>query len=214
MKISFAFIACLFCALIAKGQPDYSLKLNNLAQLTMPEKPRQVPAAGGMVYTALKDSCLYFAQTYPVESVFAMDKMSEAWQKEIYQSYIDGLLESAPGTLVDIRPKLVAGSLYGNEFEYQVKGINSYPMRYQRVVFINNTLISYGIWCGNSQAINHKADADRFYSSFRLLPQAKQPGKSFMAGISASKIIYIAAGFGGILLLIIVVAYFYKKSSR
>ncbi|WP_158826299.1 hypothetical protein [Mucilaginibacter lacusdianchii] len=185
-----------------------------MAEITMPSAPNVKNIKHGKVYVIVKDSCAYFAQASELKNEDYFHQIDYNNLDQVYDGYVEGALKSTNGTLWAKRPAPIADELSGYEFEYEPQNGDPFVTRYQRVVLINSTLVSYGIWFTNKRLDTHANKRDAFYKSFHITSQPP-PTQSVRPGtplnLSSSFYLYIAGGFVLTFFIIIGLAYAFKR---
>jgi hypothetical protein len=215
MKSALLILACLFASFTAYSQSKgYDLNLNNEAKIHMPTAPEVKNIAHGKIYVSVKDSVIYFAQATELKNEPYFNQINYSTLDKVYDSYINGVLQATHATLWTKKPAAITNNLNGYEFIYEPKNSNRYITRYQRVVFVNNTLISYGVWFPNNKLETHTDFKDDYYNTFHLTnqPVQERPVRiSSPLNLSTSFYLYTAGGFVLTFLIIIGLAFAFKK---
>jgi len=140
-------LAC--CSNLVSAQYQYVQKLGNQATINLPDTPTIKKSEGLNVYVARYKNVIFFAQTSEVHAglrnVFSAHKVDS-----IYSGYIRGTLKGTGGKSTFYNNKIKINGHEGIEFGYKAPLNDQQTYRYNRAVYLNDTLLMCGIWASDS----------------------------------------------------------------
>ncbi|WDF76199.1 hypothetical protein PQ469_20120 [Mucilaginibacter sp. KACC 22773] len=148
------------------GQYTYKQKLGNLATVMLPDTPKLQSVNGVNTYVARYKGVIFLTHLADMEGGLR-DLLNNTNADSLYNSYLDGLVKDSKGKLF-YKNKIDIDGLNGLEFGYRIKikGRNTYL--YQRVVCLNDSLVSCGILASDSLSSKDK-NLKAFFDGFRVL---------------------------------------------
>lgn len=153
-------------ATVGFGQYTYKQKLGNLATVMLPDTPKLQSVSGVNTYVARYKGVIFLTHLANMEGGFR-DLLNNTNADSLYNSYLDGLVKESKGKLF-YKNKIDIDGLNGLEFGYRIKikGQNTYL--YQRIVCLNDSLVSCGILASDSLS-NKDKNLKVFFDGFRIL---------------------------------------------
>ena len=157
-------VACV--ATVAFGQYSYKQKLGDLATVMLPDTPKLQSVDGVNTYVARYKGVIFLTHIADMEGGLR-DLLNNTSVDSLYNSYLEGLLKDSNGKLF-YKNKIDIDGLNGLEFGYRlkIKGRNTYL--YQRLVCLNDSLVSCGILASDSLSSKDK-NLKGFFDGFKIL---------------------------------------------
>ena len=149
----------------AFSQGSYIQRLQNVATITFPDTPQTKTVNSVRIYVARNSQAVYMAESNPLESGFK-DLISKGYLDSVYTGFMSGALGKTNGK-VFYQNKTKINKLNGFEFGYTTQVKNKKYFIYNRVVYLNDNLISFAFMSADSLKKNDKGIAE-FFGTFRL----------------------------------------------
>ncbi|MBD1384510.1 hypothetical protein IDJ75_04400 [Mucilaginibacter rigui] len=215
-KIFLIFFICI-SSFNAFCQLTYTQDLKHIAQIKFPDAPEIKSSESGTTVYVYKDvQDIYYAQVSPLEKS-VKDLFTKDINNQIYNSFITGTIKSTKGKLIYKKNTLI-DSLAGIEFLYTSDLLGEKKYSYNKLFFLNDTLLSFSIWATDSIKKDDKK-ANAYFNTFKItIPNDKIVSKNGTAiaiglGKITAYLIFIAIpillGFG---IIFIIKKVMYRKS--
>jgi hypothetical protein len=163
------FVPLIFFALfplISFGQKNYRQDLGRIAVITFPDTPKTTDLKPGLFYSVKKDEIVFFASVSEIHNSFN-DHLTKHLIDSLYAAVIVGSLKRPDAKLI-YKKNILVDNLKGIEYGFRSqKNLMTY-YHYHRVIYINHTLIAYGLTSFDSLKNNNKELYD-FYATFKVI---------------------------------------------
>lgn len=202
-----------------KAQYNYKQRLSSFATIALPDSPKVKSVKDLDIYFSNYNNVFFMAQASHLRSGL-QDLLNNNNTDSIYNSYIKGTLESTKGQLF-YKGKLAINHHEGIEFGYKAPLNGQETYRNSRAVYLNDTILVYGIWAADSLSKDDAALLP-FFNGFKIksvdeVRKAESYNNSFkigqIFGYLLSFIIVISIGLG-VVFILKRITYGKKASSR
>lgn len=224
MKSLAALLAIIFCSNFAFSQEWTTVELTDFAQVDFPVPPDRTPNGEETVFTAEGSTGIYIINVRNLSSRNIQLKTGELPQ--LYQGVVDGGLAASGGQLMEKRDIQTDG-VEGIEILVFANANPQLPeLRYSRIFFINQHLITVGFWTTESLIDQATFSKNRFFDSIKLKSKEEQSVKktgneetekspAYEAGYTVGYTIgKLLVPIGFILLIIIIVILISRKGKK
>jgi hypothetical protein len=165
MKKILIAIFMIFGCRLAFGQRPFTQDLKNLATVNFPDTPQLKRTPGRVYYSLQKNGVIYMAS-------------ANGWFNGMGDNFTHDLTDTAYASLIRevnrlnesklfYQKKITINGLRGIEYGFVSTDDSTKFYRYHRALFLNNTIIIYGINSFDSLRIDKKA-LDDFYATFKV----------------------------------------------
>lgn len=147
-------------------QLKYTLDLKGLAQINFPDTPEvNNPTPEVVVFIARSDAPGYMAAVSPAR-VSVKEMLAGEGLESIYSGCIEGSLNVSKGKLL-YRKNVLIDQLKAVEFAYKAVGTRNTFYAYNRVLFLNDTLLVYSL-ISYTPLKQGDENIRKFFSTFKL----------------------------------------------
>lgn len=166
MKKIFTIFFILFFAAKAFCQLTYTQDLEHIAQIKFPDTPKiERIDFGGIAYQYKIEHEIYIANIIPNKKTL-MEHFAVDANKKIYNEYISKYLDEIKGKLI-YKKNIPMANLDGIEYHYSTNAFGWKSYSFNRLIFLNDTLINFSIFSPDSLKRNDKK-IDTYFSSFKI----------------------------------------------
>lgn len=215
LGITLLLISCLASAF---SQLKYRQKLGGLAQINFPDTAEVIDAKLGInVYRHQTLSEIYFAQVSPLKKSL-MDVLRNYNNEKMFQTYIASTCKSTEGKIIYQHKQNFAG-LEGYEWAATAKldSGRQTVYTYNRIVFMNDTLLSFGIWSADSLKRND-ATVATYFKTFKVtakdIVSSDSESAAYQTGTLLGKLLFLMIPVAIILLIVFLVKRNRRKKPR
>jgi hypothetical protein len=154
-----------FCSFTGYCQQEFVINLKHLATITFPDTPKINIKSTDTVYVAVKSGAIYVAAaTHAQKSL--KELLTEHILDSMYNSVIVGTLQSSHGKII-YKKKIYLKKLEGLEFGYTISTKDQTLYGFNRVFYLNSTLLNFGRLSRDSLKSDNKELKD-FFNTFKL----------------------------------------------
>ena len=166
MKKIFTTFLILFFAVEAFCQLNYTQDLEHIAQIKFPAAPKIEKIDFGVIaYQYKSEHEIYIANIISNEKTLTQ-LFAEDANREIYNEYISKYLAEIKGKLI-YKKNISMTNLDGIEYQYSTNAFGWKSYSFNRLFFLNDTLVSFSIFLPDSLKKNDKK-IDTYFSSFKI----------------------------------------------
>lgn len=151
------------------AQPDVKQDLNGIASIAFPQKPQVQDNKIGKYFYVLSPTDYYFVQVRDVSKTPNFN-IKQGDLDSLYNGLIHGTVMAMQGGKLLSQGKFKVGTLEGAESRYQFDTRTKVRrFVYQRVLFVNNTILNYSFWTTADSLAQTAQKRDHFFNSLAII---------------------------------------------